>query len=75
MPQKKNTTNNLFINNLQQNLLNTQIVENRGNHEFIAQCVENWGVYKYTNPVHLWRGKGNIVVFTPGWTCFLRNCW
>ena len=75
MPQIIFLCNNLFINSLQQNFSDTQIVENCGNHKIFAQYVEIWGFYKYTNPVLLWRGKGNIVVFTSGWTCFLRNCW
>ena len=28
------------------------------------------GIYRYTKPVLLWRGKGKMDVFTSGCTCF-----
>ena len=74
MPQQQHDINHLFINNLQSNSHNTHIVERCGNHNSIAQHVEIWGIYRYTKPVLLWRGKGKMEVFTSGRTCFLWNC-
>ena len=64
----------LIINLLQLHKQRFYTVEFCGIFHILLNSVEFCGYYRYKKPVHLWRGKGKIVVFGSGCTCFMRNC-
>ena len=74
MPQTRYEVKAKVINTLCSFLLMHNDVEKCGKPHTPTIIVENWGIYRYTKPVLLWRGKGKMDVVTSGWTCFLWNC-